>query len=589
MTKNISVDKSATLGKGNIEIVTERLDDVVLLIGQMKHMGLQAVLDRHIPRHWHQRDLSWGWTAVIWLAHILTAGDHRKVSMETYIRGMKNALSQLIDQTIDPLDFSDDRLSRLLKHLNNRDYWVLIEKDLNDQSIEVYELDQKVIRCDATTVSAHHEVAEGGLVQFGHSKDDPSLPQIKIMSASLDPLGMPLASDVVSGEKADDGLYIPLIERIVTGLKKTGLLFVGDCKMSALETRGHLVVIHHYYLSPLPLTGKTTHEMAEWISLGIEKRREDNLIPVFRKNYRGEEILVARGYEFDRVQTVLKDGEEITWVERVQVINSPAYAKKQAEGLEHRLVNVKKKIEALTPPRGRGKRQISDEDVLLANITKILKTHRVEGLFNLTYERQVERKKKYVGKGRGAANRETTVVEKVRYQIIAVDRDEDKIATIKDRLGWKAFVTNSPMQELSLHDAVLSYRNEYRVERIFNRLKSRLNIAPLFVKKDEQIAGLTYLLTLGVRVLTLMEFVIQRSLKEDNTGLSGMHPENRKKITDTPSAEKILKTFSGINLTIIRDLAGNILIRSLTPLSPVQQEIIQRLNLDLSLYLQLEN
>jgi transposase len=47
---------------------------------------------------------------------------------------------------------------------------------------------------------------------------------------------------------------------------------------------------------------------------------------------------------------------------------------------------------------------------------------------------------------------------------------------------------------------VLCYRNEYRVERIFNRLKSRLHIAPLFVKRNDQIAGLTYLLTLGVRV-----------------------------------------------------------------------------------------
>jgi hypothetical protein len=33
------------------------------------------------------------------------------------------------------------------------------------------------------------------------------------------------------------------------------LLFVGDCKMSALETRWHLASHQHVYLSPLPLTG----------------------------------------------------------------------------------------------------------------------------------------------------------------------------------------------------------------------------------------------------------------------------------------------------------------------------------------------
>ena len=47
-------------------------------------------------------------------------------------------------------------------------------------------------------------------------------------------------TDVLSGERADDGLYIPIIERIQSGLNKTGLLFVGDCKMSALDTRAYL-------------------------------------------------------------------------------------------------------------------------------------------------------------------------------------------------------------------------------------------------------------------------------------------------------------------------------------------------------------
>src|SRR5207253_8925344 len=99
-------------------------------------------------------------------------------------------------------------LSHLLTHLSKPAYWHAIERDLNERSIEIYALSQDVIRCDATTVSGEHEVTEGGLVQFGHSKDDPTRPQIKVMMGSLDPLGMPLATDVLSGERADDGLYI---------------------------------------------------------------------------------------------------------------------------------------------------------------------------------------------------------------------------------------------------------------------------------------------------------------------------------------------------------------------------------------------
>jgi transposase len=71
------------LGQSDVVMITERVDDVALLIGQMIQMGLPEVLDRHLPHPWTPRGLSWGWTAVIWLAYILTEGDHRKVSMET--------------------------------------------------------------------------------------------------------------------------------------------------------------------------------------------------------------------------------------------------------------------------------------------------------------------------------------------------------------------------------------------------------------------------------------------------------------------------------------------------------------------------
>src|SRR5712691_352923 len=257
------------LGRSDLVIITERVDDVALLIGQMVKMGLPEVLDRPLPRHWRQRRSSWGWTAVIWLAYILTEGDHRKVSVETYLKGMHHTLSRLTAQVIEPLDLSDDRLSHLLQHLSKPAYWHPIEQELHARSIAVYDLSQDVIRCDATTVSGEHEVTAGGLLQFGHSKDDPTRPQIKVMMGSLDPLGMPLSTDVLSGERADEGLYLPIIERIRAGLKTPGLLFVGDCKLSALDTRAYLARHQDWYLSPLPLTGATAEAIDAWITTGV--------------------------------------------------------------------------------------------------------------------------------------------------------------------------------------------------------------------------------------------------------------------------------------------------------------------------------
>src|SRR5215510_12514033 len=330
MRVHLAQQAQEILGQSELVIITERVDDVALLIGQMVKMGLPEVLDRHIPRHWTQRGLSWGWTAVIWLAYIVTEGDHRKVSVETYLKGMHHTLSCLTAQVIEPLDFSDDRLSHLLKHLSKPAYWHQIERDLNERSIEIYDLSQDVIRCDATTVSGDHEVTEGGLFQFGHSKDDPMRPQIKVMIGALDPVGMPLATDVLSGERADDGLYLPIIERIRTGLQTTGLLLVGDCKMSALDTRAYLARHHDWYLSPLPLTGATATAMDAWITTGVRKGETGALEQIWCTNDRGHAVLAAEGYEFERTCGALDSDME--WRERVLVVRSPCMPTNRQQG-----------------------------------------------------------------------------------------------------------------------------------------------------------------------------------------------------------------------------------------------------------------
>ncbi len=131
---------------------------------------------------------------------------------------------------------------------------------------------------------------------------------------------------------------------------------------------------------------------------------------------------------------------------------------------------------------------------------QVLNDHRVDGLLSVAWEKQVERTTHYVGRGRGSASRQKRVITHIRSHITHIARRGENIAELTRRFGWKAFVTNAVQTRLSVQDAVLCYRNAYRVERVFHRLKSRLHSAPLFVKLNDQIEGLTSLLTLGVRV-----------------------------------------------------------------------------------------
>ncbi len=568
-----------------LKVRSERVDDIPLLLCIMRQMGMNPVLDKHIQAHWKQRDLSQGLTCIIWLAYILSEGDHRKVSVREYINEMRLSLSEITGHEIKEHDFTDDRCGILLKHLSGRKCQEKIEKVLSERTIEAYKLPKRTVRCDATAVSGYHRIEKGGLFQRGVSKDDPNRPQIKIMTGSLDPLGMPLASDTVSGERADDVLYRPLIKRMNEYLGNDAVLYAGDCKLGALETRSYIKGIRKHYLCPLPMTGHTARQMKELIRIGVMKERLGMAEYVYAEKDNAK-ALTAWGYEFRRMQSGEYEGKKIKWSERVLIVNSPTYAKSQAKGLERRLKTAAEKLYALTPQRGPGKRQISDVNKLKTAIADILKRYKVGELLKCEYVKEAEQIKKYIGKGRGSADRPWKMIERVRYQVVRVERRGYRIRREKERLGWKLFVTDVSPKRLSFGGVVKCYRKEYRAERIFTRLKSRLEASPLYVKREDQVIGMTNLLSLAVRVMTLAQYAVRRSLKKDRAELKGQHPENPKKQTDTPTAERLLKAFSKITLTIIK--SGSSVKRHLAPLTDLQENILKRLGLSCSVYKDLE-
>jgi transposase len=564
-----------------LTIKSERIDDFVLLLEIMKRLGFPAILDRHLARHGLQQGLSWGWLATIWLAHILSQGDHRKLTVRDWVRQAHEMLERVTGLDIRETDFTDDRLTLLLRRLSKPEAWHAIELELGQSIVRVYDLKPKRVRLDATTVSGHHTGSEEGLFQFGNSKDDPTLRQIKVMVGALDPLGMPLVTDVVSGEKADDPLYIPAVDRIVQMLDVLGLLFVGDCKMSALATRAHIQRLEHYYLCPLALIGGNAELLSGWVQEAIDG--EHGLQPVYVEDAKGKRVLLAEGYEIERRVAAEEDGKTVEWRERVIIAHSETYAKTLKRGLEQRLSRATAELQALTPAPARGKRQIRDESVLVAAAEAILKARNVVGLLSYTFERQEKRQIRYVGRGRGNPNRPTRETVQVRYQITAVNRQEDAISALHKTMGWRAYVTNAPAEELTLEQALLVYRDEWLIERGFHRLKGApLSLDPMFVKRDDQVIGLTNLLSMGVRLLTLIEFVIRQKLKQGREKLVGLHAENPKKGTDTPTTERLLKAFNNITLTIVH-LPGQA-IHHVTPLTPLQTRILELLGLSPTIY-----
>jgi transposase len=571
--------------KTELTITTERIDDFPLLLATMQRLGLPALLDRHLTRHGLQQGLSWGWIATIWLAHILSQGDHRKLPVQAWVRQAGATILRITGlAALTELDFTDDRLALVLGRLSHPATWAAIETELGRNILRVYDLTPERVRLDATTVSGSHAGAAASLFQFGHSKDDPTLRQVKVMVAALDPLGLPLVTEVVAGNAADDPLYVPAVDRVLQIIDGLGLLFVGDCKMSALATRAHIAHLNQHYLCPLALTGETGQDLPLWIAAA--GTAEHPLEAVYTEDDQGARRLLAEGYAFERsVTATVVDGEH-TWTERILVVRSERYRQVQQAGLEKRLQRATARLLALTPAPGRGKRQIQEEGALVTAADAILHAEAVAGLLTYAFERQEQRHTKYLGRGRGGPDRPQREIVTVRYQITAVRRQADAIAAQQAALGWRAYATNAPAAQLTLADAVLTYRDEWLIERGFHRLKGApLSLDPLFVKRDDQVVGLTNLLSIAVRLLTLIEFVVRRQLKQNQELLVGLIENNPKKGIANPTTERLLKAFDDITLTIVR-LPGQ-LIRHVTPLSALQTRILELLGLSPGVFTQL--
>jgi len=558
-----------------MEMSAECVSDVVLLLGQMKQMNLPELLDQWMSRYQRAERVSLGWVICIWLAFIMSKGDHRKLSVQDWVKGLRETLAQATGLEIRDGDFTDDRLTIALHHLSGDELWNHMERDLGRHLIRVYDLPQETVRVDATTVSGYREGGEGSLWQFGHSKDNPNLRQIKMMSV-LDPLGFPTALQVVAGQHADDGLYMPILEQTFRYLQRKGLLVVGDCKMSALATRAFIQAAGDFYLTPLSQVGEVASQMPAWIEAGVAKGEDLSKVQISDEEGTHE---IARGYEVKRLCTY----EGQNWEERVLIVRSHSYAQAQQQHLEKRLTKATAALVALTPPIGQGKRQIKDEPTLLARAEAILEKDEVTGLLTSRYVRESRQEEKLVGSGRDGPNRPRQVIEHVRYQITGVHRNEEAIAKHVETLGWRAYATNAPQARLGFEKAVLEYRNEFCIERVFGRFKGeQLAIAPLFVKRDDQVVGLTRLLSLAVRVLTLMEFVVRRALAEQDRVLAGLYLDSARKTTAKPTAERLLRVFSHIKLVIIS--FPDKIVYQVTEFLPVHQEIIDVLGLPSDLY-----
>jgi transposase len=555
-------------------LCVEAVADLPVLWATLQRLDLPATLDRHFPAppHW-KGPLTPGEILAVWLLFLVSQGDHCLNHVQPWVAQHQGTLSALLGKAVLPTHAHDDRLADWLTRLGASASFSAVERDLNQQAIRVYQLPTDLVRLDTTTANSYAEVlSEQGLLQFGHSKDDPDRPQLKIAAAVLDPLGLPLATAVVPGNATDDPLYVPAIQAVQQSLGVGGRTYVGDCKMAALATRAFVAASGDFYLCPLPENQVSRAQRRELLQSVFDGAQV--LQPVWRPGAKGQpDERVAEGFCVDVALTATVGEKEVRWAERRWLVRSRAYAQAQEAALERRLATATKALRELVR-RKQGKKQLFHAELMQA-AEAIVKCEGVEGLLSYTVQALMARR--HI---RAYRNRPARQEAEVFFQI-DVRRDETLIEEKKREMGWQVYGTNAV--GLVLPQVVWAYRGQYQIEDDWSRLKGRsLGLTPLYLQDEGRIQGLVYLLSLALRVLALMEWVVRERLRQEGAKLQGGYAGQPGRKTARPSAELLLGAMKTISVSVVEVSAQTHVL--LSPLTKVQKRLLQLWDMPPDLY-----
>lgn len=550
------------------KLTTFHVDDLPLVIGVIRAMHLDDILDEIVPTHGNtmrHNELTNGEALCLWLVYLLCEASHRKWKVEEWVARHTDVLTRLWGAPVPASDFTDDRLTTLWRYLARATLQDQIDQRLCASTLSLYQLLETHLRLDATLFTGYHQGEDDGVMQAGFVKGGlPRGRQCKLMAAAT-PTGQYVTGQCHPGNRADDPLYVPLLSRLFRWDLPPGLLFVGDSKMGALATRRHIIAHQHQYYMPLSDSLTPPAELSALITDAVAGRldRLTPCAPIFR-----DDDLLGYGYECTRVQDV----QSVTWTERVQVIRSMGMVTSERKTLDRHIEKAWTALQALQAAPKQGVTVYRDAASLAAAVTAILHRYAVAGLFHVTTTWDATYQ---TAKATG------------RQRVTAVHFDDAAYQERLHRCGWRVYVTSAPVARLGLAAGFLMYRQGagQGIERMNRLFKDHdtLGLHRLYVSNSQQIIGLSYFVALAQRISMYIETTIRESLAATGEELPDYAPGQQG--STRPTTKTMLERLGlrGVTLTHIV-LRNGQQIRHLSELPRILTHMLRHLHLSEDLY-----
>jgi len=491
--------------------------------------GIAKIIDDHVELDPRRKILTHGQAAVAMTTAILFQ------VMQLYrickFASEKTVLKVLLPQ-IEAEQYFDDRLADTLDGLFGYGLGDL-DMLITGNMIDVFNIENQRCHNDTTSVSMYgdadnNKTEQSIQITYGHSKKHrKDLKQfVWSMTVSSDH-AFPLFQQAYSGNTADVTTYVEQWQRLIDLIGRRDFLYVADSKLICHQTMAHIHDNHGFFVAPAPMyeSYKKVFEDA------LDNHDRQWLIEYKQRFNRGFEVPMDFKYE-----------DKDYRLRMIILFDHGLLARKQ-KTLQNRIDKTQKAFEQISTKLNRYK--LKNYDAIDKACSAILKKHHTKAFFN--YRIINEPITTYKNKHRGRPSK------KVKPEQVAVVEDHFKLELILDqnaldhalsRCGYYPLLTNQSQEQLSIEDAMLAHKKQYKSEHTFRRAKGPYSIEPVYLHTPERIEAFLLLFKIALQMVVLIERTARKNIRERDYGLDNFMP-NRVDVRN-PRSEYMLKEFEDI-------------------------------------------
>jgi transposase len=513
---------------------TERLGPLPLINHFIERMGLEPLLEQHVPTTDGRCAIAHARALGVLLRSIVIEREPIYRQQET-VHGFAAGLYGLSAEQM--LHVSDDRLGRALDHLFSADRAALLTAVIVAVGRR-FDLQFRRLHNDSTSIAfcgqyRNQRPSRSGrsapAITYGYSKDHrPDLKQLLFILTTDADGGVPVQFRAADGNTNDSITHIETWNTLRAVAGRSDFLYVADSKLCSFDNLDYIHRAGGRFVTVLPRSRQEDGLFRKWIQTHVPEWELvwDRPHPRYADGPRDR-------WSVFRDPLGSREGWSLVWVwSTLLTLHQQQRRHRNLAAAIEALTEVRQRVlSARARLRGAARIDLAVEEILqryhMRRYLKVKRTVRQEHTF-----KQARRGRP----GPGTAYRRIT---RRRYDL-EWTVDTAAIAYDEKSDGMYPLLSNdvrlTPTQVLEAH------KGQPAIEKRFEQIKTVHEIAPVFLKNPQRIEALFTLYFLALLIQALIERELRQAMQRERLKELPIYPEQR--ACKRPTTEQILRLFS---------------------------------------------